>query len=89
MAQVEVPKTKYKQSRFSPNLPHKPKRNWPHGSVTGDDVRSKQRSGCGLIDMDPQEQSRQLEQGEELRLAVIRGNVERVKDILDSGKLLN
>ncbi len=86
---VETPQTKYKESRFSPNLPHKPKRSRSRSSFAGDDVRSKVKSGCGLIDMDPQEQSRQLEQGEELRLAVTRGNVERVKDILDSGKYYN
>ncbi len=55
----------------------------------GDDPRSKYRKGCVLFDTDPQEQSRLMEQGEELRLAVTRGNLERVHAILDSGELLS
>ncbi len=48
---------KYKQSRFSPNLPHKPKMNNPRSRnpTGGDDPRSKYRKGCILFDTDPQE----------------------------------
>ena len=82
------PTIKYKQSRFSPNLPHKPKMNNPRSRnpTGGDNPRSKYRKGCVLFDTDPQEQSRLMEQGEELRLAVTRGNLERVHAILDSGE---
>ena len=80
---------KIKQGRFSPNLPKKTpssKKSW-NGQY---ESRSKYKRGYGSVSTrscDPQEQSQVMEKGEELRVAISRGNVKRVKSILDSGKV--
>ena len=89
----------HKKSRFSPNLSpsyskSKTSRQSRQRYLVADcqgELRSKYKKGSGSTDEsshDPHEQSRMLEKGEELKVAISRGNVERVMEILDGGRYL-
>ena len=80
---------KAKQSRFSPHLPKKPPSSSKKGWNGHYNSRSKYKKGRGSVGTElriPQEQSHVMEKGEELRVAISRGNVERVKAVMDSGE---